>query len=110
MQIKSCYNLGYMSAHFVQGDKPGAFLGYGVFSSYVDYVDIVDSFYGSDANEHNTLRTAITDNDDEDFTSVKSLTVEEMKVQSNFAGFDFDNVWAISPDVNDGYPYLKIQK
>lgn len=31
----------------------------------------------------------------------------QMKTQSNYVGWDFVNVWAISPTVNDGYPYLR---
>ncbi len=36
-----------------------------------------------------------------------ALTASEMKIASNYAGFDFANTWEISPDVNNGYPYLK---
>ena len=32
-----------------------------------------------------------------------------MKDASNFIGWDFDNIWAIDPDKNDGYPYLQWQ-
>lgn len=31
----------------------------------------------------------------------------EMQQQSNFVDWDFTNIWAISPNRNDGYPYLK---
>ncbi len=107
MTIKSCYNLGLMSGRNIRGDKPGAFIGY----AFMDqYVDIVDSYYGTDANKYNTLRIAMTDNKDNIFTSVKGLTVEELKVQGNFSGFDFTNTWSISADKNGGYPYLNVQK
>ena len=36
------------------------------------------------------------------------LTAEEMKLQSSYAGFDFDTVWGISPDINNGLPYLRV--
>lgn len=29
-----------------------------------------------------------------------------MKLQSSYAGFDFDTIWAISPDINNGLPYI----
>ena len=32
-------------------------------------------------------------------------TTAEMKVKETYIGFDFEKVWSISPDVNDGYPY-----
>lgn len=34
-------------------------------------------------------------------------TTAEMKTQAQFTGFDFTNIWQISPGVNDGYPTLK---
>ncbi len=39
--------------------------------------------------------------------TVGSQTTSEMKQQSTYVGWDFDNVWAIDPNVNEGYPYLK---
>ena len=35
------------------------------------------------------------------------LTLEEMRVQKSYAGFDFDAVWSISPNQNNGYPTLR---
>lgn len=107
MTIEDCYNLGLMNGRHVLGGKPGGFIGYGLGTQYVD---IVDSYYGTDANEYNTLRIAMTNNKDYNFTSVTGLTVDELKLQSNFVGFDFDNVWDISVNKNDGYPFLKVQK
>lgn len=34
-------------------------------------------------------------------------TTEEMKQQATFTDWDFSTVWAISPTINDGYPYLQ---
>ncbi len=34
-------------------------------------------------------------------------TTTEMKTQSTFVNWDFDNIWAIDPNINDGYPYLR---
>jgi len=36
------------------------------------------------------------------------LTTSQMKVSSNFANWDFVNVWGIDPAINNGYPYLRI--
>ena len=30
-----------------------------------------------------------------------------MKQKSTYEGWDFENVWAISPNINDGYPFLR---
>jgi len=35
------------------------------------------------------------------------LSVEDMQRQESFVGWDFDNIWAINPDVNGGFPYLR---
>ena len=37
------------------------------------------------------------------------LPTTDMKMKSTFtdATWDFDSIWAISPDINDGYPYLQ---
>jgi len=45
--------------------------------------------------------------DGSDTTRTKPLTTEQMKEKTNFAGFDFDIVWGIDKEKNDGYPYLR---
>jgi|GEM_PF-4196989 len=35
------------------------------------------------------------------------LTSEQMKSADSFVGFDFTNIWDISPSINNGYPYLR---
>jgi len=32
---------------------------------------------------------------------------DDFKIQSTYKGFDFSKTWAINPDVNNGYPYLR---
>ena len=41
-----------------------------------------------------------------DGVTVKSSLAMKMKQTYTGAGWDFENVWGISPDLNDGYPYL----
>lgn len=36
-------------------------------------------------------------------------TTEQMKQQSTYEGFDFDQKWSISSDVNEGYPYYNLR-
>lgn len=38
---------------------------------------------------------------------VTSLTIPNMKTSGNFTGFDFINIWTISPTVNNGHPTLR---
>ncbi len=33
-----------------------------------------------------------------------------MKMQAGYTGWDFDTVWAMDPDINDGYPYLQCER
>tara|TARA_B100000378_G_scaffold169674_1_gene136770 strand:+ start:6270 stop:11798 length:5529 start_codon:yes stop_codon:yes gene_type:complete len=35
------------------------------------------------------------------------LTTAQMKNSANYSGFDFTNIWAIDPNINQGYPYLR---
>jgi hypothetical protein len=50
--------------------------------------------------------------DDEHFgvAPPRGLTGEQMKDAGSFAGFDFENVWAISAEVNGGYPFLRVSE
>jgi hypothetical protein len=43
-------------------------------------------------------------------TGITALADADMKRQASFAGFDFNNVWAIEANMNSGYPYLRWQK
>ena len=36
------------------------------------------------------------------------LTPSQMKSASNFKGWDFDTTWTINPNINNGYPVLKV--
>jgi len=40
-------------------------------------------------------------------TNSRGLTTVEMKSQESFTDWDFNDVWIIDPDINDGYPYLR---
>lgn len=45
---------------------------------------------------------------DPEWLSGKST--ENMKLETTFTGWDFDNIWAIDPLKNDGYPYLQMNQ
>ena len=46
-------------------------------------------------------------NEEAELTNVKALTSDEMKKQASYKGFDFDKIWGIDTNINNGYPYLK---
>lgn len=50
------------------------------------------------------------DYDVDQFYHIYPKTTAAMKMQSNYTGWDFDQVWAIDENVNDGYPYLRNEK
>lgn len=37
----------------------------------------------------------------------KSLTPKEMKTKESFVDWDFETIWAINPNINEGYPYFR---
>ncbi|WP_082856600.1 cell surface protein, partial [Clostridium ljungdahlii] len=82
--IKNCYAAGKMAACGVRGiaNKKQAYFP----SSYYDkdIVKATKDTYGGNAK-----------------------STDEMKQQATYAGWDFDKVWDIKSDTNDGYPYLK---
>ncbi|MFW6025149.1 MAG: hypothetical protein ACOCRX_02295 [Candidatus Woesearchaeota archaeon] len=32
----------------------------------------------------------------------------QMKQQALYNNWDFENIWGIDPNINDGYPYLRV--
>lgn len=42
----------------------------------------------------------------DDFSTAIGKTTTEMKTQSTYTGWDFDEIWDINPSINEGYPYL----
>jgi len=57
------------------------------------------SISGSTADIGRTIAGTLTG-------SMGEATTANMKIQSNFVGWDFTTIWHIDPDINDGYPYL----
>jgi len=63
-------------------------------NEYINYGIVRDSYYDYEVAE-------VTDTDKGD-----PKTTAEMKSQTTFVGWDFDEVWGIGAEINDGYPYL----
>lgn len=98
--MKNVYNTGNLesSAHYgSKYDNIGGLIGYEGNSN-----ELINCYYLNTAA--NPIGYAFTKYLSE---TVKELTSSEIKLQSAFIGFDFDNIWAISEDVNNSYPYLK---
>ncbi len=88
--ISKCYSTGVPTA---------------TVNSTANYDNNVNGFAGYSGG---TLEYCYFDKDtsDKEDSRVTELTTQAMKVKESFAGFDFDNVWSIDSESNNGYPYL----
>ncbi|WP_406658139.1 LamG-like jellyroll fold domain-containing protein [Methanolobus sp. ZRKC2] len=85
--ITNCYSVG-----FVQGESPFG----GMIGNMSGSNNIIHCYYDQETSGQ-------TDNDGRGYPR----TTSEMKTQSNYVDWDFDDIWAFSSEVNDGYPYLQ---
>ncbi len=83
--IANCYNAGITR---------DGIRGYGLGGD-------ISSFYFNDG-------LVVGDDYRYDKVKAQARTTAEMKKQSTYEGWDFEPVWALQPDVNDGYPCLRI--
>ncbi len=98
MYIKCCYNIGNIECN--NQDTPyftGGIVGLAVDNSFAD-VKISDCYC------INNISKAIGNSDFANKYNVKILSESEMKNQSSYVGFDFENVWKMG---ESGYPILR---
>ena len=97
----NCYNIGDIASYNGIGAISG---GNGDGATFLNTYWNLDSVQkaGSVARE-NAEKLGVGTGAD----STTPLSDSEMKDAANFAGFDFDGVWGVSPEKNGGYPYLK---
>jgi len=86
--VRTCYNIGIV-------ERYNAITGYANFGAVV-----TDCYYLNDSGYPHYVGNGT-------FTNVLPLVDAQMKQQASFVGFDFGNVWAINPAINNGYPYLR---
>ena len=92
--ITNCYTIGKITAVSSRLTYVGGLVGYlGYFSS------IENSYYINNISNANKGNGTLI--------NVKALSENEMKNKNNYVGFDFDTVWAIDPNINNGYPYFR---
>ena len=110
--LENCYNAGT-----IRGDKHvGGIVGYnaGRLSNLYNIGD-VDSYettsaVGGGIGTHdysNPIHNCYTLDIGHVSLFSTILTVDQMKDNLSFTGFDFDTIWDISPTVNDGFPTLR---
>lgn len=90
--ITNCYNVGNTTTTASLA-KVGAISG-----AAADNSVFTNCYY------NNQMDCAVSNSVDCVFNNVKSFSAEEMKKQSTFEGFDFENVWTIS---DGGTPMIK---
>lgn len=77
----NCYAIGTVSG----SSRTGGLIGY-------NEGPIAGCYYNS-LNTGNSVGT--------------STSLDDMRLQATYAGWDFDDVWAIDAGINGGYPYLR---
>ena len=109
--IKNCYNAGALSV-YASKEKPyiGAICGYQEIDDDY-YFTCENCYWNSDANqifngEKVSNKKGIFSIYTETDNSVP-VTLQEMKRNSTYQGFDFNSAWGIIESQNDGYPILR---
>ncbi|MDR1328600.1 MAG: S-layer homology domain-containing protein, partial [Oscillospiraceae bacterium] len=91
--IENCYNIGNISSEYM-----GGIVGAG--GSTDSSLSIMNCYYLNNTSSAIGRNKGI-------ITNVIPLTSAQMQDQSSFVGFDFDTIWGIFPNINNGYPYLR---
>lgn len=115
--ISNCYNAGSITVTNADFVRLGGIAGATKFKADDDTKD--KYFNATDAEIANCyyineFNTAVFNADEGVLTSVNALTAEEMKNQSSYTGFDFENVWTITqgntPTIKNAASNLPIEK
>lgn len=89
-------NNSYATGAVYGNELTGGLIGYAAFSyvkAYSSYWDIQTTGQTASSRDTGTGKTT-----------------EEMKLKETFSDWDFDYVWDIHPEMNDGYPYLRLEE
>ena len=110
--ISDCYTFGNVNAKA----EVGGFLGwndsivtncYSIGKPNSNYTNKLGGFcYVCDGEFNNCYWDVETSQCYVDYGALGKTTAE-MKTQSTFVDWDFENIWAINPNINNGYPYLR---
>ena len=105
-KISNCYVIGSVSGgNLVYGIAYSGTISncyasvsgtkYGI-TYYSSYAKVTNSYYDK----------TVSGNTDTGYGEPKATAAMKMKLTYTKGGWDFDNVWGISKEINDGYPYL----
>lgn len=96
--IANSYNAGSVTVTDTTYAKTGGIAGVTEFKASESHKTYFNATDAEIANCYyiNDINTAISNANEGTLTSVKALNAEEMKTQSSYAGFDFENTWTIT--------------
>jgi|SRR5690554_936066 len=77
-----------------------------ILGGWVEQAVINNFFWDSEMVNTTNVNNAV---EDSELINVTGFTTEEMKDSATYiqSGWDFENIWSINPEVNDGYPFLQ---
>jgi len=120
--LKNCYSDGVVHSNFkyINSYSPGMICGIGdgcgtpitncYFSGQLTSKYSYTERYGliwTNGRGGNSMSGCYTLNLYSSTENASKMTPETSKLQATYAGYDFNNIWAIDPAVNEGRPYLR---
>ncbi|MBP1908511.1 GLUG motif-containing protein [Methanolobus bombayensis] len=90
MTIGNSYSIGEVSGN----SRVGGFVGRHWYNATIN-----DSYWNTETSGQSTSAGG------------EARTIIEMKypyMSNTYVNWDFENIWSIHPDINDGYPYLRV--
>ncbi len=106
--VESCYSLADIKAEKYAGGLSGCIynMDKSYFAGTITAPNNIAEVGGLVGNDY-TPTSSYFDSDKANVNGENGCTTAKMQSVSNYTGWDFAKTWAITPDYNDGYPYLR---
>lgn len=114
--IVNSYNAGSVTVTDITYAKTGGIAGVTEFKADESHKNYFNATDAEIANCYyiNDINTAISNANEGTLSSIKALNAEEMKNQSSYTGFDFENVWTITqgnnPTIKNATAKMPVEK
>jgi uncharacterized repeat protein (TIGR02543 family) len=93
-QMTSCYNFGTVTDN--HNSAAGGLVGIAASNAIVSSSATIGELAVTTNNSNRVIEART------------SVPLSEFRQQDTYVGFDFDNIWHIDPNINDGFPILRI--
>lgn len=93
--MQCCYSIGTVDASAPIFSNVGGIAGYSTGTEFVDCYYLKDV---SDRGISNIIDSP---------GKITAASINDMKMLKTFSGFDFEDIWEISPQRSNGFPYIK---